>query len=83
MCAQFAAKGIRVYVVDKGPLPVDLHHWEPLTVARLQHGIVVDLDLLEVERNLLPDLGDDSPRALTQVASRCVIQDDLRDRSRA
>jgi hypothetical protein len=83
LCGHFATKGIWVYVVDKGPLSVDLHDREPLPVARLQRGIAVDLDLLEVERGLLPNLGDDPTRPLAQVARRRVIQDDLRDRSRA
>jgi len=49
LCGHFATKGIWVDVVDKGPLPVDLHYREPLPVARLQPGIAVDLDLLELE----------------------------------
>jgi hypothetical protein len=83
LCGHFATKGIWVYVVHKGPLAVDLHDREPLPVARLQPGIAVDLDLLELEGGLLPNLGDDPPSALAQVARRCVIQDDFRDRSRA
>ncbi len=82
MCGYFAAKGIRVHVVDKGPLAVDLQHGEPLPVARLQSWIAVDLDLLELERDLLPNLGDDPSRALAQVTSLCVVEDDLRDKCR-
>ena len=78
MCGYFAAKSIRIHVVDKGPLAVDLKHGEPLPVARLQSRIAVDLDLLKLERDLLPDLSNDLPRALAQVATLCVVEDDLR-----
>jgi hypothetical protein len=58
LCGHFAAKGIRVDVVDEGPLAVDLQHREPFPVTRLQPGVAVDLDLLELERDLLPNVGD-------------------------
>jgi hypothetical protein len=78
LCAYLAAKSGWIDVVDEGPLAVDLHHREPLPVAGLEAGIAVDLDLLEVERNLLPNLGDDLPRALAEMAALCVVEDDLR-----
>jgi hypothetical protein len=83
LCGHFATKGIWVDVVDEGPLAVDLYNGKPLPVARLQRGIAVDLDLLELERQLLANLGDDPPRPLAQVAALSVVEDDPRDRCRA
>jgi hypothetical protein len=77
LCGYFAPKSTWIDVVDEGPLAVDLHHREPLPVAGLETGVAVDLDLLEVEGNLLPNLGDDSSRPLAQVAALCVVEDDL------
>ena len=37
----------------------------------------------ELERHLLPNLGDDPPRPLAQVAALSVVEDDLTDRCRA
>jgi hypothetical protein len=78
LCGHFATKGIWVDVVDKGPLAVDLYNGKPLPVARLQPGIAVDLDLLEVERDLSPNFGNDPPSTLAKVASPRVVEDDFR-----
>ena len=82
MCGHFAAKGIRIHVVDESALAVDLDHGEPLPVARLQLGIAVDLDLSELEIDVLAELFENGTRASAEMASLCVIQDDLRDKYR-
>jgi hypothetical protein len=78
LCGYLAAKSSWIDGVDEGPLAVDLHHREPFPVAGLEAGIAVDLDLLEVEPNLLPNLGNGPPRALAEVAALCVVEDDFR-----
>jgi hypothetical protein len=82
LCGQFTPKGIWVYVVDEGAPPLDLHHRDPLPVSRLQRGIAVDLDLLELERDLPPDLGDNLSRALAEMAGLRVVEDDATDKCR-
>jgi hypothetical protein len=78
LCGHFAAKGIGVDVVDKGPLAVDLQHREPLAVARLQPGVAIDLDLFELERDLLPNLRDYPPCPLAEMTTLSVVENDLR-----
>jgi hypothetical protein len=82
LCGHFTAKGIRVDVIDESALAVDLYHRQPFPVARFQLGVAGDLDLLELERDLLPNLGDDRPGALTEVAALRVVEDDLTDKCR-
>ncbi|HEY6067312.1 MAG TPA: hypothetical protein VIU81_01370 [Gaiellaceae bacterium] len=73
MCSQFAPKRIRVDVVDKRPLAVDLDHREPFPVPGLELLISADVDLLERGAACL----DDGPRALAEMAARRVVEDDL------
>ena len=56
---------------------VDLHHRQPLTVRRLEHGIAADVDLTEIERNLRSQLSYLRERALAEVAALRVVDDDL------
>jgi hypothetical protein len=78
LCAQLAAKCVRIDVVDEGAFAVDLDHGEPVPVPRLELGVASDVDLLELERNLRAYLFDDVPRPLAQVAAARVVQRDAR-----
>jgi hypothetical protein len=82
LCGYFAAESSWIHVVDESALAVDLHDGEPLPVTRLQLGIAVDLDFLQLERDLLAYLRDDLPRALAQMAGLGVVEDDLMDKYR-
>jgi hypothetical protein len=83
LCGQFATKGTWIHVIDESAVAVDLHDRKPLAVARLQFRIAVDLDLLQLEWDLLPDLRNDLPRPLAQMATPRVVEDDLTDKYRA
>jgi hypothetical protein len=72
-----------VHVVDEGSLAVDLDDRQPLAVARLQVGIPVDGDLLVVEPELGVQTRELPLRSFAQVAARCVVEGDARDRDRA
>jgi hypothetical protein len=82
LCGYFAAKSIWIHVIDESALAVDLHDRKPLPKARLQLRIAVDLDFLQLERELLADRRDDLPRALAQMAVLRVVEDDLMDKCR-
>ncbi len=77
MCAKFAAKRSRVYVVDEGALTVDLDHGQPLTIRRFQLRVPTDVDLLEVERKLAAHLLEDRAGTLAEVTALRVVQPDL------
>ena len=62
-------------VVDECALGVDLEHGEPLPVARLELRVARDVDLVERERHLGPDLDEDRPRPLAQVAPGGGVED--------
>src|SRR5581483_11481717 len=83
LCVQFPRKRGRVDVVDERALAVDLHHRQPLAVARLEVGDAADVHLLELELVRLPHLGERCPRPLAEVAVVRVVDDDPRDRDPA
>jgi hypothetical protein len=83
LCAYFAPKCIRIDVVDESPLPVDLHHGQPLAVSVFELGVATDIDLLELERKLSAGALDDSASTLAQMAALSVVERDSRDRCRA
>jgi hypothetical protein len=78
LCAQLAAKCVRIDVVDERPLAVDLDHREPFPVPRLELGVASDVDLLELERKPRAHLFDDPTGPLAQVAAGGVVQRDAR-----
>jgi len=83
LCPYFAPEHAGVDEVDEGSLPVDLHHRQPLPVLRLELAVAADVDLLELEGQLGPDLFEDAAGPLAEVAILCVVQSDLTDRYRA
>jgi hypothetical protein len=71
-----------IHEVDEGALASDLDDRQPLAVARLELGVVVDLDLLEP---VLAELGGKGgPGAVAEVAAAAAVEDDRpTDRCRA
>ena len=65
-----------MHVVGERALAVDLDDGDQLAVARLQLGVAVDRDLLELEPELALKLSDRRPRALAEVAVARVVEDD-------
>ena len=63
------AKRCRIDEVDEFLLAVDLDDRDQLAEARLQLGVPVDRDLLELEPELVPSLDERRSRALTEVAA--------------
>ena len=47
----------------------DEDNGNPLAVPALEFGVAGDVDLLELERNLRPNLLEHAPRALAQVSA--------------
>ena len=68
---------VGVHVVDEAPAAVDLHHWDPLAVRRLELGIAVDRHLPQLEAELVVCRGDDAPSRLAEVAARRSEENDL------
>jgi hypothetical protein len=66
-----------VYVVDEAPPAVDLDDRDPLAVRGLELGVAVDRDLPQLEAELVPCRGDDTPRRRAEVAARRGEEDDL------
>ena len=66
-----------MHVVGETPPPVDLDDRDPLAVLRLETGIPVDRDLLQLEAELVPCSGDDAPGRLAEMAARRGIEDDF------
>jgi hypothetical protein len=87
LCGYFAPKRIRIDVVDKGTLTVDLHDGEPFPVLRLERRVATDVELLEAEGHLLADRLDDCAGTLAEVTTLREVQNDLpqglRGKSRA
>lgn len=65
-------------VVRERLLAVDLDDGQQLPVARLQRRVAGDVDLLEGELDLAPELGERRPRAVAEVAALGVIEADER-----
>jgi len=80
LCEQFAAEGLRLDVVREGELPVDLDRGDQLAVAGFERGISGDVDLLELELELGPKLGQLGPRLLAEVAAVGAVERDPRRR---
>ena len=62
--------------VDESLLPVDLDDGDQFPIARFQLLVSVDGNLLELESELIPELGDSRARPLAQVAIDRVVQAD-------
>jgi len=71
------AQRVGVHVVDEAPLPVDLDHRDPLAVRGLELGVAVDRDLPQLEAELVPRSGDDTPGRRAEVAARRGEEDDF------
>jgi hypothetical protein len=63
--------------VDERALAVDLDDRQELAVARLELGIAVDLDLLQLEAELVPKPNHGFPRALAEVAPLRAVETNL------
>ncbi len=75
MC-ELPAQRVGLDEVDESLLPVDLDDRDQLPVARLQLGIAVDRDLLEVEAELVAKLDDRGPRPVAEVTALRAVEDD-------
>jgi len=75
--SDFASERGSVDVIDKGALPADLDHRQPLTVASLQLGVAADVHLLEVEAQLRPRLLERRTRPFAEVAAARRIENDV------
>jgi hypothetical protein len=73
LCGDFPPEGNRIHVVDEGAPAVDLDDRQPLPVLSLELGIAGDVYLPERNAALLQDRA----RAVAEVASRGVEQDDV------
>jgi hypothetical protein len=81
--AQATPQPIRVDEVGEGLLAVHEDDGNALAIAALEVGVVGDVDVLELERELGSDLGEHPPGALAQVAVGCVEERDVTDRGHA
>ena len=70
------AKRFGLDVVDEQPLPVELDDGQPLAVARLEIGVAVDRDLLDLEAELGAQLRELRPGPLAERAALRVIERD-------
>jgi hypothetical protein len=78
LCANFAAKCVRIDVIDEGSLPVDLDDGKPLPVPLLEVPIAADVHLLELERDLGASFLQHTPCPLAEVAAGGVVERDAR-----
>jgi hypothetical protein len=69
-------EGVGLHVVREAAPAVDLDDRKPLPVFRLERGVTGDVDLVQLEAELLPELGDHAAGALTEVAARGVVERD-------
>jgi hypothetical protein len=77
---QTAPEGLFVDVVGEDLLALDLDDWDQLPVGRLELGIAVDRNLLELEVKLLPERADLCERPFAKVTAVRVVNDDARFR---
>ena len=70
-------------VVREDLLAVDLDDRDQLAVARLELGVAVDRDLVELEFELLAERAHLLERPLAEVAAPGVVDRDLRDKGHA
>ena len=66
--SQAVPQPVRVDEVGEGLLPIHEDDGNALAIAPLEVGVVGDVDVLELERELSSDLGEHPPGALAQVA---------------
>jgi hypothetical protein len=78
LCAQLATERVGLDVVDERALSIDLDDRQPFPVARLELRVAADVDLLEREPELLPQLPNLRPGALAEVTTLRVVQRDAR-----
>ncbi len=72
-----SAEGVRLDVVGKSAPAVDLDDRDPLAVFRLQARVAGDVHLSQLERELVPQLGEHAARAVAEVAALGAVEDDL------
>ena len=75
MC-ELSTQGLRRNEVDERLHAVDLHHRNQLAVPRLELGIAVDRNLLELEPELVTKRDDRLASAFAQMAPRGPVQPD-------
>ena len=80
MPLQPSPERLLVDVVGEDALAVDLDDGDPLAVARLELGVAVDRDLLELEAELLVQSAHLPHGPLAEVTIRGGVDDDFRDR---
>jgi hypothetical protein len=73
---ELRAERIWLHEIDEGLFSVDLDDRKQLSVARLQAGVAVDRDLLELESELLAKREHGRARPLAEVATGRVIEAD-------
>jgi hypothetical protein len=64
----------RLHVEGASALAVDLDHREPFAVAGLERGVAVDRHLVELERELVTELVQPTPRLLAEVAAARLVE---------
>jgi hypothetical protein len=62
--------------VGEGLLAVHEDDGNALAIAALEVGVIGDVDVLELEREVGSDLGEHPPGALAQVTAGCVEEGD-------
>jgi hypothetical protein len=77
------AERLGLDVVGESALAVDLDHRDPFAVPRLEAGLAVDLNPLEVEAELLRQGRKLRLRPLAEVTARGLVEDDSRDKAPA
>jgi hypothetical protein len=70
-------EGVRLDVVGEAAPAVDLDHRQPLAVFRLEGRVAGDVDLAQLEAELALELSDHAAGALTQMAARGVVENDV------
>ena len=68
-------------MVDERPLAVDLDDRQPLAIPRLELGVAGDVDLVQIELDLAPNLCERALRTLAETAVVGVVNDESRDRA--
>jgi len=68
-------------VVHERPLAVDLDDRQPLAIPRLELGVAGDVDLVQIELDLAPNLCERALRTLAETAVVGVVNDESRDRA--
>ena len=70
-----------MHVVREPAPAVDLDDRQPFPVLGLEHRVVRDVDLVELEPELGPEAAHDVERTLAQMATVCVVHGDMHDSS--